>query len=129
MGKRNPPSVRSRPLRTGRSVMGEVYKTLQADLSWWQDRDLSEHEVLYLFLDGTYLKLRPEDKRCVAVLCAYSILWTGQKVLLRLAVGDKESRACWEAFLKKRTRKATSPPNSTFLVGDGPFGVRSAASD
>ena len=48
---------------------------------------------MYLFLDGTYLKLRPEAKRAIAVLCAYAMRWDGRKVLLHLAVGDKESRA------------------------------------
>ena len=29
------------------------------------------------------------------------ISWDGRKVLQHLAVGDKESRACWEAFTAK----------------------------
>lgn len=56
--------------------------------------------MLYLFLDGIYLRLHPDTKRTVAVLCAYGILWNGQKVLLHLAVGEKESTTCWEAFLE-----------------------------
>jgi len=82
--------------QTGRSVVNEVCRTLRADFERWQDRDMSEFELMYLFLDGIWLKMRPEDKR--AVLCAYGILLDGRKVLLHLAVGDKESAACWEAF-------------------------------
>jgi putative transposase len=55
---------------TGRSVINEVCRSLRGDFERWQDRDLSEFHVLYLFLDGIYMKLRPEDKRKVAVLCA-----------------------------------------------------------
>jgi len=109
---------------TGRSVVGEVCKRLRADFTRWQDRDLSEHEVLYLFLDGTYLKLRPEDKRGVAVLCAYGILWTGQKVLLHLAVGDKESTACWEAFLEDMKGRGLCDP--LLVVIDGNSGLKKA---
>ncbi|MDI6808294.1 MAG: transposase, partial [Candidatus Eisenbacteria bacterium] len=78
---------------TGRSVITEVCKSLRVDFERWQSRDLSGHRVLYMFLDGIYLKLRPEDKRAIAVLCAYGIQWDGGKVLLHLAIGDKESGA------------------------------------
>src|SRR3989442_15673883 len=41
---------------TGRSVVTEVCKTLRVDLERWQNRDLSDLKLLYLFLDGIYLK-------------------------------------------------------------------------
>jgi len=56
---------------TGRSVVNEVCRSLRADFERWQDRPLEAEAVMYLFLDGTYLKLRPEDKKAIAVLCAY----------------------------------------------------------
>ncbi|MFH1219259.1 MAG: IS256 family transposase [Candidatus Eisenbacteria bacterium] len=109
---------------TGRSVVNEVCKSLRGDFQRWQDRDLSEHAVLYLFLDGIYLTLRPEDRGSVAVLCAYGILWDGRKVLLHLALGDKESEACWEAFLEDMRQRGLSEPVLTVL--DGNVGVRKA---
>src|SRR6266566_114117 len=66
----------------------------------WQDRDLSEHKILYLFCDGIYLRLRPEDAKPVAVLCAYGIKDDGGKVLLHLEAGDKESTVCWKSFFE-----------------------------
>jgi len=110
--------------QTGRSVINEVCKSVRADFARWQERDLGEHRVLYLFLDGIYLKLRPEDKRAVAILCAYAIGWDGTKVLLHLAVGDKESRACWEAFLEDMKRRGLAEP--LLIVLDGNTGVRKA---
>jgi putative transposase len=109
---------------TGRSVITEVCKSLRADFERWQSRDLSELGVLYLFLDGIYLKLRPEDKRAIAVLCAYGIQWNGKKVLLHLAIGDKESSACWEAFLEDMRQRGLSEP--LLAVIDGNAGVRKA---
>ena len=58
---------------TGRSVINEVSRSLRGNFEKWQDRSLEDLEVMYLFLDGTYLKLRPEDKRAIAVLCAYGM--------------------------------------------------------
>ena len=50
---------------TGRSVINEVCRNLRADFARWQDRSLQKEQPRYLFLDGTYLKLRPEDKRAI----------------------------------------------------------------
>jgi putative transposase len=108
----------------GRSVVNEVCRSLRVDFQRWQDRDLSTFSVMYLFLDGIYLKLRPEDRRAVAVLCAYGILRDGRKVLLHLAVGDKESAACWEAFLEDMKRRGLGDP--LLAVIDGNRGVRKA---
>lgn len=109
---------------TGRSVINEVCKGLRADFERWQDRDLSDLGVMYLFLDGIYLKLRPEDKRAIAVLCAYGIRWDGKKVLLHLSIGDKESAACWEAFLEDMRQRGLGEP--LLAVIDGNAGVRKA---
>lgn len=109
---------------TGRSVVTEVCKGLRADFEKWQERDLSIHKLLYLFLDGIYLKLRPEDKKAIAVLCAYGMLWNGKKVLLHLAIGDKESSACWEAFLEDMKQRGLCNP--LLVVIDGNSGVKKA---
>ena len=110
--------------RTGRNVVNEVCRTLRADFERWQERDLGDLPVAYLFLDGIYLKLRPEDKRAVAVLCAYAILRDGRKVLLHLAIGDRESSACWEAFVEDMKRRGLVDP--LLAVVDGNAGVRRA---
>lgn len=107
---------------TGRSVVTEVCRGLRGDFERWQDRDLSDLRILYLFLDGIYLKLRPEDRKSIAVLCAYGMLWNGKKVLLHMAIGDKESTACWEAFLEDMKRRGLCDP--LLAVIDGNAGVR-----
>ena len=109
---------------TGRSVINEVCRGLRADFARWQDRSLEKEQPMYLFLDGTYLKLRPEDKRAIAVLCAYAMRWDGRKVLLHLAVGDKESRACWEAFIEDMKGRGLNEP--LLCVIDGNVGLHQA---
>ena len=109
---------------TGRSVINEVCRSLRADFARWQERSLQGHQPMYLFLDGTYLKLRPEDKRAIAVRCAYAMGWDGCKVLLHLAVGDRESRACWEAFIEDMKGRGLNEP--LLCVIDGNVGLRQA---
>jgi transposase-like protein len=109
---------------TGRTVVTEICKELRPQFRNWQERDLSKLNILYLFLDGVYLKLRPEDRKSVAVLCAYGILGDGRKVLLHLETGDKESTACWEAFLDDMKRRGLKDP--LLVVMDGNPGCRKA---
>lgn len=109
---------------TGRSVISQVCRGLRGEFERWQDRDLSAHRLMYLFLDGIYLRLRPEDTRKVAVLCAYGMLWDGRKVLLHLAIGDKESTVCWEAFLEDLKARGLTDP--LLAIVDGNAGVRKA---
>ena len=80
----------------------------------WQNRDLFDVDLLYLFCDGIYLRLRPEDPKAVAVLCAYGIKSDGRKVLLHLAVGEKESAVCWKSFFEHLKRRGLNEP---LLVG------------
>jgi transposase-like protein len=109
---------------TGRSVINDVCQELRPQFRSWQQRDLSKLEVLYLFLDGVYLKLRPEDRKAVAVLCAYGVLADGRKVLLHLETGDKESTACWEGFLEDMKQRGLADP--LLVVIDGNRGSRKA---
>ena len=110
--------------RTGRGVITEVCRSLRGDFERWQRRDLSGEAVMYLFLDGHYLKLRPEDRSAIAVLCAYGIRWDGTKVLLHVEVGDKESTVCWEAFFEDM--KGRGFPDPVLVVIDGNTGVKKA---
>ena len=52
----------------------------------------------------------PEDEKAVAVLCAYGIREDGKKVLLYLAVGDKESTVCWKSFFQDMKQRGLVEP-------------------
>jgi transposase-like protein len=110
--------------QSGRNVVTDVCRNLRSAFEAWQNRDLSSEEIVYLFLDGLYLDLRPEDKGKIAALCAYGIRWDGKKALLHLAVGDKESAVCWEAFLEDMKQRGLKDP--LLAVIDGASGLRKA---
>jgi len=55
-----------------KSTVSALCGQLKQDFERWQNRDLSSLKMLYLFCDGIYLRLRAEDQKCVAVLCAYA---------------------------------------------------------
>ncbi len=51
----------------------------------WCGRRLGEHDLVYLFLDAVYLKLRPDDTPAEGVLVAWGVTLEGRKVLLGVA--------------------------------------------
>jgi putative transposase len=107
-----------------KSSVSAVCARLKTDFARWQQRDLSSHRILYLFLDGIYLRLRAEDEAAIAVLCAYGIEESGEKVLLHLAVGDRESKTCWKAFFQDMKTRGLADP--FLVVIDGNAGLRAA---
>jgi putative transposase len=107
-----------------KNTVSVLCKQLHQDFERWQNRDLSDQDILYLFCDGIYLRLRPEDPKAVAVLCAYGIKSDGRKVLLHLAIGDKESTVCWKSFFEDMKRRGLKEP--LLVVIDGNSGLRKA---
>ncbi len=78
--------------RTGVSA---VSRQLQTDFEAWPRRDLSALKVVSLFLDAISLAVRQGMDEQGGVLCAYGILESGQKILLHLALGSRESSDAW----------------------------------
>jgi transposase-like protein len=76
----------------------------------WCERRLSEHDVVYLFLDAIYLKLRPSDEPAEGVLVAWGVTLEGQKVLLGLALGSRESYESWLSFGRDLAERGLRSP-------------------
>ena len=77
---------------------------------------LREIEVEYLFLDAVYESLRRYGAK-EGVLAAWCITTEGRKVLLHLAVGNKESEACWKEFLRAMIGRGLRMPTSSLPTG------------
>src|SRR5262249_46269446 len=75
-----------------RTAVSEVTERLWAQYEAFASRDLSEFEVIYLFVDGIAERLHLGQPR-EAVLGAWGVLADGHKVLLHLAPGSKEDTA------------------------------------
>ena len=53
-----------------KSTVSTLCGQLKHDFERWQNRDLSDEDILYLFCDGIYLRLRPEDPKGGGGACA-----------------------------------------------------------
>jgi transposase-like protein len=98
----------------GRSLMSKTAVSEVTEILWkeyeaFATRDLSELEVSYLFADGIAERLRPGENR-QAILAAWGITIEGQKVLIHLSPGSKESTECCRAFFEDLKRRGLADP-------------------
>ncbi len=110
---------------TGRCVLtksaaSELTERLWADYQAFASRDLAEFKVVYLFVDGVAEKLHLGQPR-EAVLAAWGIVESGQKVLLGLSPGTKEDTASCRDFL--REMKARNLADALLVATDGAPGL------
>jgi transposase-like protein len=111
--------------RTGRCVLtrtavSQLTERLWADYQAFAGRDLSEHRIIYLFIDGIAERLHLGQPR-EAVLAAWGITEGGQKVLLGLAPGAKEDTVSCREYL--RDLKARSLVDPILVITDGAPGL------
>ena len=103
-----------------RTAVSEITERLWAEYEAFATRDLSEHQPLYLFVDGVAERLRPGQPR-EAVLCAWAIDADGKKVLLALAPGTKEDTESCRAFFEDMRRRGLGDPS--LVITDGAAGL------
>jgi putative transposase len=103
-----------------RTAVSEVTERLWAQYEAFASRDLSEFEVIYLFVDGIAERLHLGQPR-EAVLAAWSVLADGHKVLLHLAPGSKEDTASCREFFQDMRRRGL--PDPLLVISDGAPGL------
>ena len=104
-----------------KTAVSNVTEILSKEFEEFQNRDLSQFEIEYLFLDAIYETLRARFGITEAVLCAWGISRDGQKVLLHLALGNKESYEDWLSFLRDMVKRGLRTP--TTVTTDGAPGL------
>lgn len=103
-----------------RTAVSEITERLWAEYEAFAGRDLSEFEIIYLFVDGIAERLHLGQPR-EAVLAAWGILADGKKALLHLAPGTKEDTASSREFFQDLRRRGL--PDPLLVVSDGAPGV------
>ncbi len=81
---------------------------------------MSDIAVEYLFVDAIFESLRRHGAKEV-LLVAWCIASDGRKHLVHLAVGNKESQACWTEFFRSLLHRGLRLP--TTITSDGAPGL------
>jgi putative transposase len=92
----------------------------------WKNRLLSDLEVVYLWVDGIYVKAGLEKEKA-ALLVAVGALRDGRKVVLAVEAGHRESIESWSAILRDLKRRGMNAPR--LVIGDGHLGIWGALSN
>lgn len=114
-------------LLLSRSSVSDITESLNEEYEKFINRDLSGFDVIYMFVDGVYESLRLHGGRKEALLCAWGILSSGEKVMLHLSLGNKESYDTWKEFIREMTARGLRVP--LLITSDGCPGLKKAIND
>jgi putative transposase len=92
----------------------------QQEYDTWQNRSLADQTVVYLWVDGIYVKAGLEKEKA-ALLVAVGALADGSKVILAVQAGHRESTESWSSLLRDLKRRGMNGPR--LVIGDGHLGI------
>jgi len=95
----------------------------QAEYEAWRTRRLDGQRYLYLWVDGVYLRAGQEEEK-MALLCVLGLNAAGEKELLGMASGYRESTQSWGDLLRDLQGRGLNRP--MVVVGDGALGIWAA---
>jgi putative transposase len=104
-----------------KSTVSRICEDTRERYRQWCRRRLEAHDVVYLFLDAIYLKLRPDDTPSEGVLVCWGVTLEGRKILLGLALGSRESYDAWLAFGRDMIERGLRSP--ALVIADGAPGI------
>lgn len=94
--------------------------------SEWRGRSLSGKRYVYVWADGVYFSLRNEDDR-QCILVVIGVTDTGDKELLGLEAGFRESELNWKTLLLRLVDQGLKR-DPELAIGDGALGFWKALS-
>jgi putative transposase len=112
------------PISSG--TVARLKEKWQAECAEWRQRSLASLEVVYIWVDGVYVKAGLEKEKS-ALLVAIGGLSNGQKVVLTVEPGHRESSEGWSAVLRDLKARGMNCPR--LVAGDGHLGIWGALSN
>lgn len=102
------------------SSIARLKASWQEEYEAWKDRPLSTVGVVYLWVDGIYVKAGLEKQKA-AVLVVIAGLKDGSKQIVALECGYRESIESWSSILRDLKRRGMNSP--CLVIGDGHLGI------
>ena len=90
------------------------------ELAEWRARPLDDLEVVYMWVDGVYVKAGLEREKA-AILVVMAALSDGRKVVVSAIPGYRESTESWSDVLRDMRRRGLECPR--LVIGDGHLGI------
>jgi putative transposase len=103
-----------------KATAARMCKELRERFEAFKRRDLYEIRLVALFLDATFLAVRPSGPK-EGVLVAWGFTDTGERVLLSVMLGMRESYEDWQALGRDLIARGLGAP--MLIVADGAPGL------
>ena len=91
------------------STVARLKSKWNDELAQWRSRPLDDLEVVYMWVDGVYVKAGLEKEKA-AVLVVMAALSDGSKVVVSTVPGYRESTVSWSEVLRDIKRRGLSCP-------------------
>jgi len=105
-----------------KSTVSRVCDAIRHEFATWAERSLTDVELDYLFLDGSFFKMHA-GARAEPILAAWGITTNSTPVLVGLAPGGTESTDAWADFLSELVGRGLRPP--LLIISDAAPGLLS----
>jgi len=99
----------------------------QADHAAFRKRSLRFHRYAYLFIDGVHMTIRLGEDDRVCLLVVIGVREDGEKELLAVEDGYRESTESWAVVLRDLKTRGINVPR--LVTGDGALGAWAALRD
>jgi putative transposase len=100
--------------------ISQANKELVDAVEKWRARDLTNEPVKYLFIDGVNFGMRMGNSiEKVPVLVAIGVTEGGNRLVLGMQMGDKESAPVWREFFRDLKERGLDSAKVTLGIMDG----------
>jgi putative transposase len=112
--------------KVSKSTASRVCAELHERFLAFQRRDLYDVKLVALFLDAIYLPVRPQGPK-EGVLCAWGFTENGERALVSVCLGMRESKEDWLELGRDLTRRGLGSP--MLVIADGAPGLIAAVEE
>ena len=102
------------------STVARLKEKWRTEWRLWRRRSLDGLQVVYLWVDGIYVKAGLEKEKAVLLVVIGSLV-DGRKVVLAVEPGHRESTESWSEVLRGLKERGMNSPCS--ITGDGNLGI------
>lgn len=113
-------------VRLSSNTVVRLKEAWEKEYEEWSQRDLSDRQYLYWWVDGVYFNIRLEDERnCMLVIIG--VTGDGRKELVAVSAGHRESELSWQSMLSDLKKRGLRM-GPKLATGDGALGFWKALS-
>jgi len=109
------------------SSISRLTEQWQADHAAFRQRSLRFHQYAYLFIDAIHMTIRLGEDDRLCLLVVLGVREDGEKELLAIEDGYRESTDSWAAVLRDLKTRGLNEPK--LVTGDGALGAWAALKD